>query len=105
MPTPDWDNLDDFLGDFAVVATITPQSGPVRQVRGIYDDQYLNGITGEYEADSSRPRFSCKFDDVAGLKRADTINVPGEGVFKLMTEPQPDGIGMAKLEMARDAGD
>lgn len=106
MPTPDWDDLDDFLGtdDFAVLATITPKAGRVRLVSGIYDDKYLNAFTGEYEIDSSRPRFECKLSDVAGLHRGDAISVPGEGRFVLMTEPQADGTGMAKLELARDAG-
>jgi hypothetical protein len=111
MPTPDWDNLGDFLDtdEFAVVARITPQVGPARFVNGIFDDKYLNAITGEYEADSSCPRFECKMADVAGLRRGDTwqqwdakAQQPVGDAYALLTEPQPDGTGMAKLEMARD---
>lgn len=103
MPTPDWDDLDDFLDTdgFAVEARVQPLAGPVRTITGIYDDQYLNAITGEYEADSSRPRFECKAAAAAGLKRGDIVDVPKEGRFELLTEPQPDGTGMCKLAMSR----
>lgn len=106
MPTPSWDNLDDFLGtdDFAVEATVTTLAGVVRRIDGIYDDKYMNAATGEYDTDSARPRFECKAAAVVGLRRGDVIDVPGEGRFELMTEPQNDGTGMAKLEMAPYVG-
>lgn len=107
MPKPSWENLDDFLStdDFAVVATITPQSGAQRFVKGIFDDPYFNSDIGEYEADLSHPRFTCKFEDVDGLKRGDSVSVQGEfGTFTIMSDPQRDGTGMAVLRMSHDNG-
>lgn len=104
MPTPDWDDLDAFVDtdDFAVLCTVTPQEGPPRQIKGIFDEPYFNAQIGEYETDSSRPRLHCKEADVAGLKREDSVNVPSEGNFTIMGYPQRDGTGMAVLELARD---
>lgn len=107
MPTPSWDKLDAFIqpADFAVVATITLQSGGTRTVRGIYDDPYLNADLGEYEADISEPRFTCKLADVAGVKRGDSVVIAGEvGTYDVLREPQGDGTGMCVLKLAHHAG-
>lgn len=107
MPTPSWDNLGAFLqpGDFAVTATITLQAGGTRLVQGIYDDPYLNADLGEYDADLSEPRFTCKLADVVGVKRGDSLTIAGEaGTFDVLREPQGDGTGMAVLKLAHNAG-
>lgn len=101
MPTPAWDNLDAFVNtdDFAVLATVTLHDGAVRMVRGIFDDPYLNAQLGEYELDTSRPRFTCKEADVIGVLRGDTVEIDGR-TFDVLTSAQPDGTGMAQLELA-----
>lgn len=106
MPTPSWDNLEDFLDpdDFAVVATITPKAGLARRVNGLYDDDYLSADTGEYTADSGTPRLTCKLVDVVGVKRGDAVFVPGEGHFSVLSDPHQDGTGTAVLKLARNAG-
>lgn len=134
MPKPSWENLDEFLqlddaGGFAVTAALTkvttnpPGSGwaaqenptgweegdPVTYTRalvGIFDDPYLNADIGEYEADTSAPRFTCKEVDVVGVGRGDywqrldakTMQPVGD-LFNIMTDPQSDGAGMAILRM------
>lgn len=99
---PAWDDLDQFLStdDFAVAATLRPANGGARTVRGIFDAPYLNAQLGEYEVDSSKPRFTCKESDVAGAKRGDEITIPGAGTFDILTSPHGDGTGMATLELA-----
>jgi hypothetical protein len=99
---PAWDDLNQFVDtdDFAVAATLRPVSGAARTVRGIYDAPYMNAQLGEYEVDSSKPRFTCKFVDVVGIKRNDEITIPGAGTFDILTLPQGDGTGMAVLELA-----
>lgn len=112
MPAPSWENLDDFLqpesgGDFAILAAITLQgSGQVLHVWGIFDDPYLNAELGEYEADTSAPRFTCKEVDVADVDRADVwqqvdpkTHAPIGQPFDIMTAPQSDGAGMAIVRM------
>lgn len=112
MPAPSWENLDDFLqpdadGGFACTAIITLQvTGETRTVVGIFDDPYLNADIGEYEADTSAPRFTCKESDVAGVDRGDTwqeadpkTRAPVGPVYDIMTMPQSDGAGMAIVRM------
>lgn len=112
MPAPSWENLDDFLqpesgGDFAILAAISlAGTSEVRQVWGIFDDPYLNAQLGEYEADTSAPRFTCKETDVAGVGRGDTwqqldakTRAPIGPVLDIMTDPQSDGAGMAIVRM------
>lgn len=102
MTTPAWDNLDDFLDtdDFGVAATVTPASGAPRTVKGIYEGPYLKARLGETEQDTTDPTFTCKAADVVGIRRGDGITIPGAGSFGILTHPQPDGTGMAVLELA-----
>jgi hypothetical protein len=102
MTTPAWDDLDEFLdaGDFAVVGTITLSAGGTRDVPGIYDGPYKAARMADTEHDTTVPRFTCKQADTVGIKRGDGITIPGEGAFGILSEPQPDGTGMAVLELA-----
>lgn len=99
MPVLPFDDLDVFLDDFALTATVRLQSGGYRQVRGIFDDPYLNAQIGEYEHDTSKPRLLCKESDVVGVLRGDIVDMDGR-VFDVLTSAQPDGNGMAVLELA-----
>jgi len=106
MPAPAWENLDDFLSvdDFAIVATFTRQgSGQVRQVRGIFDEQYVDADLGEYTMDTGEPRLTCKEADVVGLKKHDACTIAGiPGVnYELSHDPVPDGTGTAVVRLER----
>lgn len=126
MPKASWENLDDFLqpqdgGGFAVEATLTseavipPAPGWVAQptpegwcegdpitytkaVWGLFDDPYLDAQLGEYVADTSAPRFTCKASDAAGVRRGDWIAIDGT-TYNVMTKPQNDGTGMVILRL------
>lgn len=101
MPIQPWDDLDAFLNtdEFAVSATVRLQDGGTRVVRGIFDDPYLNAQLGEYEIDTTRPRLTCKEADVIGVLRGDLVDIAGK-TFDVLASAQPDGTGMAVLEMA-----
>lgn len=101
MPTPSWDDLDAFVSpdDFAVPIVLTMQSGTVRNFPGIYDDPYLNAQLGEYEADTTRPRVTCKEAHVVGVTRGDSLTVAGKA-FDVLSAPHVDGTGFAWLELA-----
>lgn len=101
MPTPAWDDLEAFLSadEFAVKATVRLQDGGARVVLGIFDDPYLNAQLGEYEVDTTRPRFTCKEADVIGLARGDLVDINGR-TYDVLSGAQPDGTGMALLELA-----
>ena len=100
MPKPAWDDLDAFLNtdEFAVAATVRLQDGGARVVRGIFDDPYLDAQLGEYVADTSAPRFTCKASDAAGVRRGDWIAIDGT-TYNVMTKPQNDGTGMVILRL------
>lgn len=101
MPAPAWEDLGEFLDvdEFATEATITLQGGGTLQVTGIYDDPYLNAELGEYDMDTSRPRFTCAESAVPGVARGDTIEIGGT-TYDVMSAPQSDGTGMAMLDLA-----
>lgn len=99
--TPAWENLDTFLDtdDFATRVTVRLQSGDVREVRGIFDDPYLNAELGEYELDTTQPRLTCKWVDVRDVLRGDVVEVEGRA-YDVVTNAQPDGTGLALLALA-----
>ncbi|QTI81492.1 hypothetical protein IAI58_19310 (plasmid) [Roseomonas marmotae] len=104
MPTYAWENLDEFLsagpGEFAVPVTVRLQGGGVRTFLGIFDEPYLNAETGEYELDTERPRVTCKEADVLGVLRGDKVDIGGR-TYDVLTSAQPDGTGLAILELSR----
>lgn len=100
MPVLPFDDLDVFIDDFAITARLCLQNGAVRVISGIFDEPYLNAELGEYEADTQRTRFTCKESDVVGVTRGDTVTIESI-VYDVLTTYQPDGTGMAQLELAR----
>lgn len=103
MPAPAWEDLDDFLqlDDFAVEGIVKAGgTGTPRTIVGIFDDPYLNAQLGEYELDSSAPRFTVKETEAAGILRGDTLEVAGK-VFDVLSSPQQDGTGMAVIALGR----
>lgn len=102
MPAPGWEDLSAFLqtDEFASTATVSLQDGSTRSVVGIFDDPFLNAQIGEYELETSRPRMSCAASDLEGIRRGDTATIDGE-TFDVVSGPQPDGTGMAILDLAR----
>lgn len=102
MPSPSWENLDDFLDpeEFAVTALVEDEDGgAVIQVVGIFDDPYMNAELGEFDMDSSKPRLLCKEAALAGVQRGARVTI-GAKVYDVMTGPQSTGDGMAVLTMA-----
>lgn len=102
MSAPSWENPDAFLqlDDFALEATVTPQGGVSRMIRGIFDEPYLNAQLGEYDADVSDPRLTCKAADVADLTAKDAVGISGI-TYYLLTGPEIDGTGFAVLRLAK----
>lgn len=105
MPKPpSWENLDVFLqldtdGGFAASANVVLQDGSTVTIVGIFDDQYLNAQAGEYEHDTSDPRFLCKSSDAMCIRRGDELSIDGD-TYDILTAPQHDGTGMAVIKLA-----
>jgi hypothetical protein len=47
--------------------------------------------------------LTCKAADVTDVRRRDTVTINGE-TMDVMTDPQPDGTGLAVLALARRHG-
>ncbi|MBY6056766.1 hypothetical protein [Leisingera daeponensis] len=101
MAMPAWEDPDAFLqlDNFATLATVTPREGVSRDIRGIFDEPYFNTQIGEYEADATQPRLTCKASDVADLAAKDGVEIDGQS-YLLVTGPQADGTGFAVLILA-----
>lgn len=105
MGKPSWENLDAFLtldtaGGFARPATITLlASNTAITVNGIFEDAYMNAQLGEYEQDTSDPRFLCKSSLVAAVVRKDVLVLDGK-TYDVLEAPHHDGTGMATIKLA-----
>lgn len=103
MPKPSWENLDvffqtDTVGGFADVATFELAGGEVRPVKGIFDDPYLNAMTGEYEVDDMQPRFTCSETEAQGIKKYDYMVLDGKR-YSVMGYPKSDGVGVVIIPL------
>lgn len=104
MPSPSWENLDDFLqldenGGFATPAVFTLSSGGVRTVSVIFDDPSLDAELGEFVAEDSSPYVTGKESDLRGIVRGDYVVVGGK-TYGVLSSPHCDGIGMAMVRLA-----
>lgn len=102
MPELAWEDLDVFLDtdDFAVPARLRAPGKTGTDLKGVFDDPYMNVEIGEYDLDTTRPRFLCRAADAASATRGDELVIGGV-VFDVMTGPQDTGDGMAVLELTR----
>jgi hypothetical protein len=107
MPAPAWENLDDFLreDDFAFPAVINLQAGGQVSLSGIFDDPSAIGRLGQaHVLEDVRPTFMGREDLMQPARRGDTITITfpaGPQTFDVLTGPQPDGTGMAVMDLAR----
>lgn len=99
------DDLDQFLqaDEFAHACELRLAGGVVRQVRGIFDEPFLDADLGEYRLETSQPRLLGKEADFQGAMRGDTIVIDGR-IFNIMSSPQIDGTGMATLRLSPAEG-
>ncbi|WP_036041602.1 head-tail joining protein [Bradyrhizobium yuanmingense] len=107
MPSPAWENLDDFLNvdDFATTATFTNSDGQVSQpVACIFDDPYFDKQLGEYSATEGEPRITCKEVDVVGVKKhheCTIASMPGR-TYHVVHDVKFDGTGTCVVYLAEN---
>lgn len=108
MPSPAWEDLDDFLreDDFAFPAVINLQGGGQVSLSVIFDDPSVETRLGgdAYMKDDVRPTALCKEALVGAVRRGDTITVTfpdGARTLDILAGAHPDGTGMATLELAK----
>jgi hypothetical protein len=99
MPAhPAWDVLDDFMDpdDFASQATITLGNGSVVIAMGVLDEPGQTIGVGTAEMDTTRPVFTCKFSDVAAVRRGNAVVIESKA-YEVHKSPHAMGDGMALL--------
>ncbi len=87
------ENLTDFINPDTpgyVVATILGQS-----LGGLYDRYYID----EFNVQSSNPTILVQAADVPGIAINDAVVVSGVN-FIVSEPPQPDDLGLVRLELA-----
>lgn len=101
MAGPKWDDLDQFIDpdDFGQ-KVLFDLNGPKKTVVGIFDESYLSADMGEYDMDSTKPRFTAKASDLEGVQRGHTVVIDGD-LFDVMGYPQTDGVGFAVVPLSR----
>lgn len=100
---PDWENLNEFLSadDFGDEAVFTITGGTVLPaITGILDELFLMAEIGEYDLESTQPRFVCKTVDVNQVSRGDTVVINGL-TYDVLGNPQDDGTGLSVVILAR----
>lgn len=106
MPRPFWEDLGEFLDtdEFAVPAVISLRAGGQVSLPVIFDDPYVQaGLGDALVRDDVRPRATCREALVVNVRRGDTITVNfpnGPRTYDILTAAQPDGTGMAVLELS-----
>ncbi|MTH78748.1 head-tail joining protein [Paracoccus aestuariivivens] len=102
------EDLSQFLqvDEFAHACELRLAGGIVREVRGIFDEPFLDAELGEYRFETSQPRLLGRAADFDGVIKGNLITIDGRE-FDIMGSPQIDGTGMATLRLAprhRQAG-
>ncbi len=99
---PDWEELDEFFSpdEFSTEGVINHQSGEQISVLGLFDEKPFDAELGEYDMDTSTPRFLCKAADVSNVSNRDTITINTVS-YDILKLPEFDGTGLATLTLAK----
>jgi hypothetical protein len=106
MPSPAWEDLDDFLDpeDFGDQAIITLQAGGTIPLSVIFDEPGMTANLRDFDHDTAGPKATCRENKVAAVRRGDSITIQfraGARTFDILKTPQPDGTGLAVLDLAQ----
>ena len=100
------DPLDVFMADFAenepLVFEWENGDGDAESITatGIFDNSFVDANIGETALDSTAPRLTCKYSEVATVPREATVTVRGK--LYSVTQVQPDGTGFALVTLAHE---
>lgn len=95
------DPLAVFVKDFAEDDEIVFEwSNGSKSLKGIFDDSFTDAATGETVLDTTQPRVTCLASDAATIPREAITTIRGKAYS--VTQVQPDGTGMAIIQLAHE---
>jgi hypothetical protein len=95
------DPLSIFLKDFAEDAPIVfAWEDQTKTLNGIFDDSFVDAETGETILDTTQPRLTVLGSDAVGIPREATTTIRGKTYS--VTQVQPDGTGMAIIQLTQE---
>lgn len=99
------DPLAVFIADFAENAQIvfeweSANGVETRSLKGIFDDSFTDAATGETVLDTTQPRLTVLASDADGIPREAITTIRGRAYS--VTQIQPDGTGMAIIQLTHE---
>ena len=95
------DPLALFIRDFAEDEEIVFEwEGGAKTLKGIFDDSFTDANTGETILDTTQPRLTCLWADAEVVPREAMATIKGRAYS--VTQVQPDGTGMAIIQLAHE---
>ena len=95
------DPFDVFLADFSEDEELAfVWGGGQVTVRGIFDNSFVDSVTGETILDTTQPRITCKWEDARKISREATVMIRGSEYS--VTKIEPDGTGFATVQLAHE---
>jgi hypothetical protein len=99
------DPLSLFLKDFAEDKEIVfewevEEETESKSLKGIFDDSFVDAATGETVLDTTQPRVTCLAEDALTIPREAVTTIRGKAYS--VTKIQPDGTGMAIIQLAHE---
>lgn len=69
-------------------------------LKGIFDNAYFLQEIGDVDIDNTQPRLTCVMEDIAKVKKEDTVEIDGD-LYDVTKDPQPDGTGMGIVILSK----
>lgn len=92
----------DFEGDLAEVFSTDDHAVEVthqgRRFTGILNKEFFAHDVGEVGIDGSEPAFYCQSSLADPIRQGDELTVDGT-LYKVSTDPEPDGAGMSRIAL------
>ncbi len=100
------DPLNVFLKEFAEDEDIVfewEDNGQqmTKSLRGIFDDSFVDANLGETVLDTTQPRVTCAAADAECVPREAMTTIKGKA-YSVSKPPQPDGTGLAIIQLAHE---
>lgn len=101
------EELHTYVRTFGVALSFTLANGTTlntdtegQPLKGIFDNAYFLQEIGDVDIDNTQPRLTCVMEDIAKVKKEDTVEIGGD-LYDVTKDPQPDGTGMGIVILSK----